>query len=44
MSNFPIQKQTYDPIAIDLNITQFENELDDVLELNKTLNDNKQRL
>lgn len=39
MSNFPIQKQTYDPIAVDESIQQFEAELDDEILLNKTLND-----
>lgn len=39
MSNFPIQKQTYDPISIDASISQFENELNEEIVLNKTLND-----
>ena len=39
MSNFPIQKQTYDPIAVDSSIKQFESELEDEVVLSKTLND-----
>ena len=39
MSNFPIQKQTYNSMAVDSSIQQFETELDEEIVLNKNLND-----
>lgn len=39
MSHFPIQKQSYDSVAVDSSIANFETELDDELMLNKALND-----
>lgn len=38
MSNFPIQKQTYNPMAVDESISQFNEELNDEVVLNQTLN------
>lgn len=40
MSNFFIEKETYDPVSVDLSISRFETQLDDEIMLNKTLNDN----
>lgn len=39
MSNFPIQKQTYDVKAVDASIEQFETEFNEEIVLNKALND-----